>query len=86
MTQEIYVVYATYCDSLQDIYCYKSKENADKKRLELMKNWANIDSLEYYLKQNNLALTNMTIELYEDYFLIGADDIYVDYKKIVLED
>ena len=83
MNKEIFIVYLTYLNGMEQMYAFKSKEGAEVKCFELNRKWVNEDSFTQYIKDNKI--TQITLETYNDYYLEIADDSYVGIKRIVLE-
>ena len=83
MSKEIFIVYVTYLNSVEQMYAFESKEDADAKCFELNRQWANEKSFNQYIKDNKI--TQISLETYNDYYLEIADDAYVCIRKIVLE-
>ena len=83
MSKEIFIVYITYLNSMEQMYAFDTKEAAEVKCFELNRQWANKDSFNEYLVDNKI--TQISLETYNDYYLEIADDAYVGIKRIVLE-
>ncbi len=83
MSKEIYVVYVTYLNSVEQMYAFESKESAEAKCFELNRQWVNEKSFNQYLKDNKI--TQISLETYNDYYLEVEDDSYVGINKVVLE-
>ena len=83
MNKEIFIVYLTYLNGMEQMYAFESKENAEAKCFELNRKWVNEDSFTQYVKDNKI--TQISLETYNDYYLEIADDAYVCIRKIVLE-
>ena len=83
MSKEIFIVYVTYLNSVEQVYAFESKENAEVKCFELNRQWVNEDSFSQYIKDNKI--TQISLETFNDYYLEVEDDSYVSINKIVLE-
>ena len=83
MSKEIFIVYATHLGSVEQVYAFESKENAQAKCFELSRKWVNEDSFAKYIKDNKI--TQISLETYNDYYLAVEDDSYVGINRIVLE-
>lgn len=83
MNKEIFIVYVTYLNSVEQVYAFESKENAEVKCFELNRQWVNEDSFSQYIKDNKI--TQISLETYNDYYLEVEDDSYVGINKVVLE-
>ena len=83
MSKEIFIVYVTYLNGMEQMYAFESKEKAEAKCFELCREWVHGNSFNQYLKDNKV--TQINLEAYNDYFLEIADDSYVGIKKVVLE-
>lgn len=82
MNQEIYIVYVTYFSTVEQMYAFTSKTDADIKRLILLQEWVDNDEFTEYIRENNIH--NITIDTYDDYFLAVEDDSYVGINTVVL--
>ena len=83
MNKEIFIVYATYLNSVEQMYAFESKENAEAKCFELSRKWVDEDSFAKYIKDNKI--TQISLETYNDYYQEVEDDSYVGINKVVLE-
>ena len=83
MSKEIFIVYLTYLNGMEQIYAFESKEMAEVKCFELNRKWVNEDSFTQYVKDNKI--TQISLETYNDYYLEVEDDSYVGMKRLVLE-
>ena len=83
MLKEIYIVYLTYLNGMEQMYAFESKENAEAKCFELNRQWANEKSFNQYIKDNKI--TQISLETYNDYYLKVEDDSYVGINKVNLE-
>ena len=83
MSKEIFIVYATHLGSVEQVYAFESKENAEAKCFELNRQWANETSFNKYIKDNKIS--QISLETYNDYYLEVEDDSYVGINKVVLE-
>ena len=83
MNKEIFIVYLTYLNGMEQMYAFESKENAEAKCFELNRQWVNETSFSQYLKDNKRI--QITLETYNDYYLEVEDDSYVGINKVVLE-
>ena len=83
MNKEIFIVYLTYLNGMEQMYAFESKENAEAKCFELSRKWVNEDSFDEYIKDNKI--TQISLETYNDYYLEVEDDSYVGINRVVLE-
>ena len=83
MSKEIFIVYVTYLGSVEQVYAFESKENAEVKCFELNRQWVNEDSFSQYIKDNKI--TQISLETFNDYYLEVEDDYYVGINRVVLE-
>ena len=83
MSKEIFIVYLTYLNGMEQMYAFESKEDAEVKCFELNRQWVNEDSFTQYIKDNKI--TQINLETYNDYYLEVEDDSYVGINKVVLE-
>ena len=83
MSKEIFIVYVTYLNSVEQVYAFESKENAEVKCFELNRQWVNEDSFSQYIKDNKI--TQISLETFNDYYLEVEDDYYVGINKVILE-
>lgn len=79
----IYIVYLTYVDSVELMFAFESKENAEAKQFELCRKWVHEDKFNQYLKNNKI--TEIDLETFADYFREVEDDSYVGINKVILE-
>ena len=83
MSKEIFIVYVTYLNSMEKMYAFESKENAEAKCFELNRQWANETSFNKYIKDNKIS--QISLETFNDYYLEVEDDSYAGINKVVLE-
>ena len=83
MNKEIYIVYLTYLNGMEQMYASESKEDAEVKCFELSRKWVDEDSFAKYIKDNKI--TQISLETYNDYYLEVEDDSYVGINRVVLE-
>ena len=83
MSKEISIVYVLYLNSMEQMYAFESKEDAEVKCFELNRKWVNEDSFAQYIKDNKI--TQISLETFSDYYLEVEDDSYVGINKIVLK-
>lgn len=83
MSKEIFIVYVLYLNSMEQMYAFESKEDAEVKCFELNRKWVNEDSFAQYIKDNKI--TQISLETFNDYYLEVEDDSYVGINKVVLE-
>ena len=83
MSKEIFIVYVLYLNSMEQMYAFESKENAEAKCFELSRKWVDEDSFAKYIKDNKI--TQISLETYNDYYLEVEDDSYVGINRVVLE-
>ena len=84
MSKEIFIVYVTHLSSVEQVYAFESKENAQAKCFELSRKWVNEDSFNEYIKNNKI--TQISLETFNDYYLEVEDDSYVGINRVVLEE
>ena len=84
MSKEIFIVYATHLGSVEQVYAFESKENAEAKCFELNRLWANKDSFDKYITDKKI--TQISLETFNDYYLEVEDDSYVGINRVVLEE
>ena len=83
MNKEIFIVYLTYLNSMEQIYAFESKEMAEVKCFELNRKWVNEDSFTQYVKDNKI--TQINLDTFNNYYQEVEDDSYVGINKVVLE-
>ena len=83
MNKEIFIVYLTYLNGMEQMYAFESKEDAEVKCFELSRKWVDEDSFAQYVKDNKL--TQITLDTYSDYYLEVEDDSYVGINTVILE-
>ena len=83
MSKEISIVYVLYLNSMEQMYAFESKEDAEVKCFELNRKWVNEKSFNQYLKDNKI--TQISLETYNDYYLEVEDDAYVGLNTVILE-
>ena len=83
MSKEIFIVYVTHLCSVEQVYAFESKENAEAKCFELSRKWVDEDSFAKYIKDNKI--TQISLETYNDYYLEVEDDSYVGINTVILE-
>ena len=83
MNKEIFIVYLTYLNGMEQIYAFESKEMAEVKCFELNRKWVNEDSFTQYVKDNKI--TQISLDTFSDYYLEVEDDSYVGINRVVLE-
>ena len=84
MSKEIFIVYLTYLNSMEQMYAFESKEDAEAKCFELNRQWVNEKSFDKYIKDNKI--TQISLETFNDYYLEVEDDSYVGINRAVLEE
>ena len=83
MSKEISIVYVLYLNSMEQMYAFESKEDAEAKCFELSRKWVDEDSFAKYIKDNKI--TQISLDTFSDYYLEVEDDSYVGTNKVVLE-
>ena len=83
MSKEISIVYVLYLNSMEQMYAFESKDDAEAKCFELSRKWVDEDSFAQYVKDNKL--TQISLETYNDYYQEVEDDSYVGINRVVLE-
>ncbi len=83
MSKEIFIVYVTYLNGVEQVYAFESKENAEAKCFELSRKWVNKDSFDEYISNNKI--TKISLETFNDYYIEVEDDSYVGINRVVLE-
>lgn len=84
--KQIYIVYVTYGVTVEQIHPFFNKEKAEHCYLKLLNEWVNEDSFQDYLNNLSVKPTELTAEIYEDYFLCVEDDAYVGFRTAYIED
>ena len=82
MNKEIFIVYLTYLNGMEQMYAFESKEDAEVKCFELSRKWVNEKSFNKYLKDNKI--TQISLETFNDYYLEVEDDSYVGINRVIL--
>lgn len=84
--KQIYIVYVTYGVTVEQIHPFFNKEKAEQCYLKLLTEWVNQNQFQEYI--NNLVVepTELTAEIYEDYFLCTEDEAYVGFTTAYIED
>lgn len=83
MSKEISIVYVLYLNSMEQMYAFESKDDAEAKCFELSRKWVDEDSFAKYIKDNKI--TQISIDTFSDYYLEVEDDSYVGINRVVLE-
>ena len=83
MNKEIFIVYLTYLNGMEQMYAFESKEDAEVKCFELRRKWVDEDSFAKYIKDNKI--TKISLNTFSDYYLEVEDDSYVGINRVVLE-
>ena len=83
MNKEIFIVYLTYLNGMEQMYAFESKEDAEVKCFELNRQQVNERSFNQYLKDNKI--TQISLETFSDYYIEIEDDSYVGINRVVLE-
>ena len=83
MNKEIFIVYVLYLNSMEQMYAFESKEDAEAKCFELNRQWANEKSFNQYIKDNKI--TQISLDTFSEYYLEVEDDSYVGINRVVLE-
>ena len=83
MSKEIFIVYVTYLNGMEQMYAFESKENAEAKCFELSRKWVNEDSFDEYISDNKI--TQISLDTFSDYYLEVEDDSYVGINTVILE-
>ena len=83
MSKEIFIVYVLYLNSMEQMYAFESKEDAEAKCFELSRKWVDEDSFAKYIKDNKL--TQISLDTFSDYYLEVEDDSYVGINRVILE-
>ena len=83
MSKEIFIVYVTYLNGMEQMYAFESKEDAEAKCFELSRKWVDEDSFTQYVKDNKI--TQISLDTFSDYYLEVEDDSYVGINRVVLE-
>ena len=83
MNKEIFIVYVLYLNSMEQMYAFESKKDAEAKCFELSRKWVDEDSFAKYIKDNKI--TQVSLDTFSDYYLEVEDDYYVGINKVVLE-
>ena len=83
MSKEIFIVYLTYLNGMEQIFAFESKENAEAKCFELSRKWVDEDSFAKYIKDKKLI--QISLKTFTDYYIEVEDDSYVGINKVILE-
>ena len=83
MSKEIFIVYVLYLNSMEQMYAFESKDDAEAKCFELSRKWVNEDSFDQYIKDNKI--TQISLDTFSDYYLEVEDNSYVGINRVVLE-
>ena len=83
MNKEIFIVYLTYLNGMEQMFAFESKENAEEKCFELSRKWVDEDSFAKYVKDKKLI--QISLKTFTDYYIEVEDDSYVGINRIVLE-
>ena len=83
MNKEIFIVYLTYLNGMEQMYAFESKEDAEAKCFELSRKWVDEDSFAKYVKDKKLI--QISLKTFTDYYIEVEDDSYVGINRIVLE-
>ena len=83
MSKEIFIVYVTYLNSMEQMYAFESKDDAEYKCFELIRKWVDEDSFAKYIKDNKI--TQISLDTFSDYYLEVEDDSYVGINTVILE-
>ena len=83
MSKEIFIVYATHLNNVEQVFAFELKENAEAKCFELNRKWVNEDSFDKYISDNKI--TQITLETFNDYYIEIEDDSYVGMDRVPLE-
>ena len=83
MSKEIFIVYLTYLNGMEQMYAFESKEDAEAKCFELSRKWVDEDSFAKYVKDKKLI--QISLKTFTDYYIEVEDDSYVGINKVVLE-
>ena len=83
MSKEIFIVYVTYLGSMEQMYAFESKDDAEAKCFELSRKWVDEDSFAKYIKDNKI--TQISLDTFSDYYLEVEDNSYVGINRVVLE-
>ncbi len=84
--KQIYIVYVTYGVTVEQIHPFFNKEKAEQCYLKLLKEWVNQDQFQEYIDDLVVKPTELTTEIYEDYFLCTEDEAYVGFTTTYIED
>ena len=79
----IYIVYVLYMNYIEQMYAFKTLEEAQSKAFLLARKWVNSDTFNEYLEKYKPA--KIDLETYNDYYLTVEDDSYVDIQSVILE-
>lgn len=82
MKQTIFIVYITYGNTVENLFAFNLKSDAEEKRLQLLKQWVDKDQFNSYIAKNKID--EVTLETYDDYFLEVEDDSYVGIDSAIL--
>lgn len=79
----IYIVYVLYINNIEQMYAFKTLEEAQNKAFLLVRKWVNSDTFDAYLEEHKP--TKIDLETYNDYFITVDDDSYVGIQSVILE-
>ena len=83
MNKEIFIVYLTYLNGMEQMYAFESKEDAEAKCFELSRKWVDEDSFAKYVKDKKLI--QISLKTFTDYYIEVEDDSYVGINTVILE-
>ena len=84
--KQIYIVYVTYGVTMERIYSFCTEQLAEQCYLRLLKEWINQDQFQEFIDSLEKQPTELTAEVYEEYFQCIEDDAYVGLTQVHMED
>ena len=83
---KLYIVYITYYNTVENLFAFTDKADAQAKRLELAVHWVNEDQFTEYCKENDLNHHIADIANYDNYWMEVEDDAYVGMDQVILNE
>ena len=82
MNNTIYVVYASYYNTMEEMFVFTDYEQATAKQLELSLKWVNSDKFNAFLQANPTIA--ITVDTMTDYYMENEEDTYVGFIERIL--
>ena len=83
MSKEIFIVYATHLGSVEQVYAFESKENAEAKCFELSRKWVSEDSFDEYLSDNKI--TQISLETRSGKYKARIKNKFIGYYMTAID-